>query len=79
MMQRPVVFFGKAPVHVEPRERALDNPAPSVGAGIDFPHQYVRRFLDPDAYPSCKINSNSYLAMPSNLPKPAKCYCAAGR
>ncbi len=49
MTQRPVVFFGQAPVHVEPRERALDNPAPGVDAEIGFPHQYVHRFLDPDA------------------------------
>ena len=49
MTQRPVVFFGQASVHVEPRERALDNPAPGVDAEIDFPHQYARRFLDPDA------------------------------
>ena len=50
MTQRPVVFFGQeAPVHVEPRECALDNPAPGVDAEIGFPHQYARRFLDPDA------------------------------
>ena len=48
MTQRPVVFFGQASVHVEPRERALDNPAPGVDAEIGFPHQYMRRFLDPD-------------------------------
>ena len=49
MTQRPVVFFGQAPVHIEPRERALDNPAPGVDAEIGFLYQYVPRFPDPDA------------------------------
>ena len=49
IMQRSVVFFGQAPIHVEPCERALDNPAPDVDAEIGFPHQYVCRFPDPDA------------------------------
>ena len=49
MTQRRVVFFGQAPVHVEPRERALDNPAPSVDTESGFPHQYARWFLDPEA------------------------------
>ena len=49
MTQCPVIFFGQAPIHVEPRERALDNPAPGVDAEIGFPHQYVCRFPDPDA------------------------------
>ena len=49
MTQHSVVFFGQAPVHVEPRERALDNSAPGVDAEIGFPHRYARWFLDPDA------------------------------
>ena len=49
MAQGSVVFFRQAPVHVESREGALDNPAPGVDAEIGFPHQYVCRFPDPDA------------------------------
>ena len=49
MTKRPVVFFGQAPVHVESRKRALDNPAPGVDAETSFPHRYAHWFLDPDA------------------------------
>ena len=49
MTQRSVVFFGQVPVHVELRERALDNSAPGVDAETGFPHRYARWFLDPDA------------------------------
>ena len=49
MTKCSVLFFGQAPVHVEPRERAFDNPALGVDTEIGFSHQYARRFLDPDA------------------------------